>query len=355
MRLGWLVFLGLVACQEPVQQSPQQTIAPPEVPIKNAPPPTFANVVERVRPAVVNIYTRKALPAERVIAGQPTLVPKERLAQSLGSGFIIDETGHVITNFHVIEGATQIEVRLFDERWFKADVVGDDARTDIALLKLREAESLPTVALGDSDALRVGDWVLAIGNPLGLTSTVTVGIASATGRKHIPMGGDLGFQDFIQTDASINPGNSGGPLVDLEGTVVGVNTAVASGQGIGFAVPVNMVNEILDRLKEGGHLQRSWLGLYVDDVPKALRAEIGLPAQGGALVTGVVKGGPGELATLRPGDVILKFDGQVVADASRLAWIAGNVGVGKKAIIAAQRGNQALTLEITMGAPPKAE
>lgn len=326
-----------------------------DVPAVPMVPATFADVVERVRPAVVNIYTRKRVATNRFLVGADhRLVPEERLAESLGSGFIIDAEGHVLTNFHVIDKAEEIEVRLFDERWFKARLVGDDAKSDVALLKLEQATDLPVLPLGDSDALRVGDWVMAIGNPLGLTSTVTVGIASATGRKRIPMGGDLRFQDFIQTDASINPGNSGGPLVSLDGAVVGINTAVNSAaQGIGFAIPANMVAELLPRLKEGGHVQRSWLGIYVDDVPQGLRQQLSLPSAGGALVTGVVKGGPAEAATLKPGDVILRLGDQDVADSSKLAWLAGNVGVGKSAALLVQRGNERMTLEIRMGALPE--
>jgi serine protease Do len=364
-RLFLILGLGIIGCEAaPVDRTPEVSGAkagdasriPSDLPAQ-APviliPSTFADIVERTRPAVVNIYTRKRVTSVKKMVGvEHRLVPQERLEQSLGSGFIIGSDGMVITNYHVVADATEIEVRLFDERWFKAQIVGDDAKTDIALLKLDGAVDLPALALGDSSALRVGDWVLAIGNPLGLTSTVTAGIASATGRKKIPLGGDLQFQDFIQTDASINPGNSGGPLMNLDGTVIGINTATAFGQGIGFAIPANMVKEILPSLSAGGHLQRSWLGIYVDEVPKALRPQIGLPATGGALVTGVVRGGPAEKAAIKPGDVILALDGNQVSDSSKLAWLAGNVGVGMVARLEIQRGNQALELTIEMGALP---
>lgn len=357
MKHLWvLLFVHALGCPSsdgntPALPATQTDAAAHAVPPAVA-PPTFADVVEKARPAVVNIYTRKRV-APPSAPDAARLVPQERLAQSLGSGFIIDAQGHVLTNFHVIEDAQEIEVRLFDERWFKASVVGDDAKTDLALLKLADAKDLPVLPLGDSDALRVGDWVIAIGNPLGLTSTVTVGIASATGRKRLPLNASLKFQDFIQTDASINPGNSGGPLVALDGTVVGINAAVKTdAQGLGFAIPANMVAELLPKLKAGGHVERGWLGIYIDEVPKGLRDQIDLPATGGALITGIVKGGPGETAKLRPGDVIIEVDRKIVTDASNLAWLAGNVGVGNTAQLSVRRGNESLTLPIVLGAPP---
>lgn len=316
--------------------------------------PSFADVVERIRPAVVNIYTRTQVATQRYYLGPGrTLVPEQRRSESLGSGFIMDSKGLVLTNYHVIRDATEIEVRLFDERRFKAKVVGEDPKTDVALLQLESGEDLPALELGDSESLRVGDWVIAIGNPLGLTSTVTAGIASATGRRDIPVSGDLKYQDFIQTDASINPGNSGGPLVDLRGRVVGINTLVNSAaQGIGFAIPMNMVKELMPKLTEGGRVQRSWLGIYIGEVPDPLRREIDLPEEGGALVTGVVKGGPGEAAKLAPGDVILMMGNQPVENAAELSWIAGNFPVGKVVKVKVRRGSQDLQLDVRLGALP---
>ncbi len=366
-RLFIMLGLGIAGCDPAGAGRPAQPVVsadvgpvviPAEKPLQPAVtmiPSTFADVVEQTRPAVVNIYTRKRIVGDNrpVVGADHRLIPQERLEQSLGSGFIIDAAGLVLTNYHVVKDASQIEVRLFDDRWFKAKIVGDDAKTDVALLQLDGAAELPALMLGDSSALRVGDWVMAIGNPLGLTSTVTVGIASATGRKKIPLGGDLEFQDFIQTDASINLGNSGGPLVTLDGAVIGINTATASAQGIGFAIPANMVKEILPSLKDGGHLQRSWLGIYVAEVPRALRLQIKLPETGGALVTGVVSPGPAAKASIKPGDVILSLDGNEVSDSSKLAWLAGNVGVGVVAQLVVQRGNQTLNLAIEMGAQPE--
>jgi serine protease Do len=199
----------------------------------------------------------------------------------------------------------------------------------------------------------VGDWVVAIGNPLGLTSTVTAGIISATGRKSLPLGGDMMYQDFIQTDASINPGNSGGPLIDLQGRVVGINTAVsAEGQGLGFAIPIEMVQEILPRLKAGGQVERSWLGIYIDPVPARLRKELKLSEPGGVLVTRVVRGGPGDRGGLKPGDVVLQLDGKPVPGPDELAWMAGNLGVGKEIALRVIRAGKQADLRVTLGALP---
>ena len=315
--------------------------------------PSFADMVERARPAVVNIFTRTKVNTNRyIVTPSHQLVPEQRVTESLGSGFVIDAEGHVLTNFHVVRGATDIEVRLFDDRRFPAEIVGDDPKSDIALLKIQGAKNLPVMKMGDSSTLRVGDWVVAIGNPLGLTSTVTAGIVSATGRKSLPLGG-MRYQDFIQTDASINPGNSGGALLNVDGEVVGINTAInEAGQGIGFAIPLNMVKEILPRLKEGGRIQRSWLGIYVDPIPPALRAELSLPEEGGALVKRIVKGGPAEQAGLTPGDVILDLDGSPVDDPDQLAWMAGNMGVGKTVQLKVVRGTERLQLPLTLGALP---
>jgi S1-C subfamily serine protease len=318
-------------------------------------------VVAKVRPAVVNIYTRKQIVTRRQLDpfAHRGMVPKRRVAESLGSGFIIDEQGHVLTNYHVVKNATEIGVRLLDDRFFEAKLVGADPKTDVALLRIELPQTstdiaLPVIPLGDSQGLRVGDWVVAIGNPLGLTSTVTAGIASAIGRKGIPISKEMHYQDFIQTDASINPGNSGGPLINTDGEVVGINTAIsAEGQGIGFAVPINMARDIVPQLKKSGHVERSWLGIYVDEVPTAVRRELALPEEvGGALVTRVVTGGPAEAANLRSGDIVLSIDGEPVDDAGQLAWLASNLGIGRTVDVEFQRGDKRAKTKLTMGALP---
>ena len=317
-----LVLLTTTSCLNESPSTTSQHVAEKAAPPSAAPAPTplfpsFADVVEKVRPSVINIYTRTRVRTNRyLVTPGHRLVPEERQRESLGSGFIIGADGYALTNFHVIDGANQIEIRLLDERRFKAHVIGVDKKTDIALIKIDGAKKLPALEFADSEALRVGEWVIAIGNPVGLTSTVTAGIASAIGRRDLPIGGDLRYQDFIQTDASINPGNSGGPLIDVRGRVVGINSAVhSSAQGIGFAIPINIAKQLLPRLKKGGQVQRAWLGIYVDDIPKALRPEIGLPPSGGALVREIIHGGPAHQAKLKPGDVILEAGGEKIESA----------------------------------------
>jgi serine protease Do len=372
LSLFLVILLAAAGCERPDASEPEAKPSPqsredvpedqPEPRQRPAPaapsvPGSFADVVEQARPAVVNIYTRKRVVTARRYNpfSRRGFVPEERIEESLGSGFIIDADGHVLTNFHVIDKATQIGVRLLDERFFKAQVVGADPKTDLALLKIdRGDEQLPVLPLGDSQKLRVGDWVIAIGNPLGLASTVTAGIASAVGRKNIPISQDMRYKDFIQTDASINPGNSGGPLIDVEGRVVGINTAIsAQGQGIGFAVPINMAREILDQLKEKGRVERSWLGVYAREVPDALREQLGLDVEGGVLVRKVVPGGPAHKAGLKSGDIIYSIDSTVVEDPPDMAWTASNIGVGKQVEVVYFRADDKRSTTLTMGALPE--
>ncbi len=332
---------------------PQPTDAPSK---PGARPASFADIVAKVRPAVVNIYTRKEVITRSRLHpfAHRGMVPRRRVAESLGSGFIIDEKGHVLTNFHVVEHATEIGVRLLDERFFEAELIGADPKTDVALLRIKDGKDLPVIELGDAHRLRVGDWVVAIGNPLGLASTVTAGIASAIGRKGIPVSEEMRYQDFIQTDASINPGNSGGPLINTAGQVVGINTAIsAEGQGIGFAIPINMARDILPQLKKKGRVERSWLGIYVGEVPTQVRRELGLTKKdGGALVTRVVPGGPAAAAKLARGDIIVAIDGEKIDDAGHLTWLASNLGIGRTVRVELQRGDQRLKAELTLGALP---
>jgi len=342
----------------PTAPAPAADAASPQVaPPASARPASFADLVAEVRPAVVNIYTRQEIltPGRYHPLSGTRIVPQRRVAESLGSGFIIDPSGQILTNYHVIQNATEIGVRLFDERLFKAEVIGADPKTDVALLQIVGAKNdLPTLKLGDVKDLRVGDWVVAIGNPLGLTSTVTAGITSAIGRHNLPVGGDMSYQDFIQTDASINPGNSGGPLINTQGEVVGINTAIsAEGQGIGFATPINMVVEILEQLRTNGRVERSWLGLYVDDVPQRARQELDLPdGLAGALVTNVVAGGPAEKVGLKRGDILLRINEQPINDAKHLAWMASNLGIGKTIEVEFWHRDGIQKTQLTLGALP---
>ncbi|HXX54168.1 MAG TPA: Do family serine endopeptidase, partial [Thermodesulfovibrionales bacterium] len=308
-------------------------------------PKSFADLAEKVKPAVVNISTVSTVK----IPGNPfkqffgpdqvgpfggffhrffgEVPDKDMKQQSLGSGFIIDKDGYIITNNHVVEGAEEIKVKLSDGREFKAKVIGRDPKTDLALLKISSIfKNLPTISLGDSDKMRVGDWVIAVGNPFGLEETVTQGIISATGRVI----GSGPYDNFLQTDAPINPGNSGGPLVNLKGEVIGINSAIiASGQGIGFAIPSSVAKTIISQLKEKGKVTRGWIGVSVQTITPEIAQAFGLKDTKGALVGEIVQGGPAATAGLTRGDVIISFDGKEINKMSDLPFIVAQTPIGK--------------------------
>jgi serine protease Do len=320
-----------------------------------APPASFADLAERLLPAVVNISTTQTVQAQRPDGpdmpqfppGSPFEEffkdffernrpdgdrggrPSPRRAQSLGSGFIIDPSGIVVTNNHVIAQADEIKVRLQDDTEFEAKLLGRDPKTDIAVLKIEPGKTkLTAVSFGDSDKLRVGDWVVAIGNPFGLGGTVTAGIVSARGRD-INQGP---YDDFIQTDASINKGNSGGPLFDLDGKVIGINTAIFSQSGgsvgIGFAVAARLASPVVAQLKEFGRTRRGWLGVRIQQVTDEIAEGFGLKEARGALVAEVTKDGPAEAAGIKPGDVILTFNNREVEEMRKLPRIVAETPVG---------------------------
>lgn len=309
--------------------------------------PDFVQLAKQLKPTVVNIGTSKTVKPHRQFQrpfGSPfgndpfgdffehffdDMHPRTYKQRSLGSGFII-EGGYILTNNHVIAGADEIKVKLADNREFKAEIKGFDERLDLALLKIDATETLPMAKLGDSDAIQVGEWVMAIGNPFGLAETVTAGIVSAKGRV-IESGP---YDDFIQTDASINPGNSGGPLFNIHGEVIGINTAIVSGgQGIGFAIPVNMAKSIIPQLKEKGKVTRGWLGVTVQSVTRDLAKSFGLSNEHGALVSGIILESPAEKAGLKTGDIILEFDGKKIQEMNELSRVVAATPVGKKVII----------------------
>ena len=329
-------------------------------------PASLADLVEKLRPAVVNIYTtatlkgRRGLPRGSEIPDHPFFrqddffrrffgdVPEKEFKQkSLGSGFIISSDGYIFTNNHVVERADNIRIKLADGKEYDAEIKGQDANTDVALLKINPAaSSLPVVRIGNSDKLRVGDSVFAIGNPFGLEQTVTAGIVSAKGRVI----GSGPYDNFIQTDASINPGNSGGPLFSLDGDVVGINTAiVARGQGIGFAIPINTAKEMLEDLKTKGRVTRGWLGVAVQDVTREIAEGFKLKDIRGALVSDVIKGEPAEKAGINPGDIIITVDGRKIQDTSALLRTVAVIPVGKKIIVAVLRDGQEKHLDVTVG------
>lgn len=273
---------------------------------------------------------------------QPQRDYKQR---SLGSGFIIDKEGYIVTNNHVVENADQIKVKLADEREFDAELVGRDPKTDIALIKISAKTDLEPIHMGNSDELMVGNWVVAIGSPFGLEQTVTAGIVSAKGRI-------IGFgpyEDFIQTDASINPGNSGGPLINMKGDVVGINTAiVASGQGIGFAIPMNMAKDIINQLKSSGEVTRGWLGVGIQDLSDELKKYYGVENNGGVLITQVFEGDPADKGGIEPNDIIIEIDGKSVKSARELSGIIANTRVGKKTTIKLLRDGKTKSVQVEL-------
>lgn len=333
--------------------------------------PSFADLVEKLQPSVVNISTtnvvRQQSPFRRgpnspggndpfneffeKFFGGPNSPQKEFKRQGLGSGFIMTEDGYVVTNNHVIDKATDIEVVLQNGDKYEAKVVGKDPKTDLAVLKFEPNKDIQPVKFGDSDSdsLRIGDWVIAIGNPFGLGYTVTAGIVSAKGRS-LGLGA---YDDFIQTDASLNPGNSGGPLFNLNGEVVGVNTAiVARGQGIGFAIPIDLAEFVIDQLKADGKVVRGWLGVYVQKVTPEIASSFDLKEDEGALVSDLAPDGPAEKAGIQRGDVIVEFDGQKVDDVSDLTNFAAVTPPGTEATLKIIQDGQTKTVKVNLQAFP---
>jgi len=327
--------------------------------------PDFATLAKRVGPSVVNVSTtqvRKAaadVPSpfdgddpmsqfwQRFFGGR---IPRGSQRQmGLGSGFIIDRNGTILTNYHVVDGAQKISVTLSDGKSYDAKVLGKDEKTDIAVIKIDAGQDLPAVTLGDSDRLDVGEWVMAIGNPFGLDHTVTSGIVSAKGRQI----GAGPYDNFIQTDASINPGNSGGPLINLRGEVVGITTAIYSQSGgnigIGFAIPTNSIKEVLPQLKDKGRVVRGYLGTTVQKITPEIADSLGVKQQRGALVADVVRGSPAERAGIKTGDIITEFNSKEVKDSTELPGLVARVAPGTGTSIKVLRDGKEMTLAITVG------
>ncbi len=329
-------------------------------------PQNFAVLAEKVGPAVVNIQVEKAMrPAAHPFTrghGGPGNPFREFFGprfgdrnsrphkqSGLGTGFIIDPDGHIVTNHHVVDGADSIKVVLQDERQFEATVIGRDPQTDLALIKVDSRQKLPFVPLGKSSDLSVGEWVVAIGNPFGLEHTVTAGIVSAKGRVI----GAGPYDDYIQTDASINPGNSGGPLLNMRGEVVGINTAIiASGQGIGFAIPIDMANGIISELRAEGEVTRGWLGVTIQDLKDDLAAYYGVEKGRGVLVTQVVPGNPADKAGIRARDIITAIDGAPVGSSRELTARAAELTVDDKVEVALLRDGQPKKVSLKVGRRP---
>jgi len=322
--------------------------APSFVPLQPLPEPSgslplsFAPLARRANPAVATIKSR----VEKEVHGRKRVV-----GEGLGTGFVYDPRGFLLTNNHVIENATEIMVTLDDGRDLKASVVGRDKPTDVAIVKVEET-NLPALPLGDSDAIDVGDWVVAIGNPFGLQHTVSTGILSGRGRTRDDVKGldPNGYFNFLQTDASINPGNSGGPLLNLKGQVVGINTAVrANANSIGFAIPINMVKDLIPMLLKDGKIRRSAIGVAVDNVTVPEAARLKRPDRKGALVIEILAGGAAGKAGLAVDDVILKLDGRDIKDPNELRWLASIAGVNKSVTLRVARGERVFDIQVTMG------
>lgn len=334
-------------------------------------PESFADLAEQLLPSVVNVSTTQNLEGNSGIE-MPQLPPgspfeeffrefmersqprsqqqPRRRATSLGSGFIVDTEGHIVTNNHVIQDADEITVTLHDDTRLEAKIIGRDAKTDIAVLKVEPTPKLVPVRFGDSDAIRVGDWIIAIGNPFGFGGTVTAGIISARGRD-INAGP---YDDFLQTDASINRGNSGGPMFDLDGGVIGINTAIFSPSGgsigIGFAIPSRVAEPVIKQLIETGTVKRGWLGVRIQAVTEEIATALGLKEATGALVASVIPGGPAEKAKLKDGDVILTFDGKPITEMRRLPRVVADTPVDSTVPITVWRNGHEQSLKVKVGA-----
>lgn len=326
-------------------------------------PASFSEIADKASPSVVNISTvRKRVSTapggsqmpfndpnmreffERYFNGP---MPRRQFKQhSMGTGFIIEPSGLIVTNNHVVEGADDIKVKMSNGKEYEAKIIGTDPKTDIALIKIKAKVNLPHLELGDSGKLKVGDWLVAIGNPFGLEHTVTAGILSARGRVI----GAGPYDDFLQTDTSINPGNSGGPLLNLAGEVIGINTAIVpSGQGIGFAIPADLAKGIVDQLKDNGKVVRGWLGVMIQGITPELAKSFDLDETYGALVADVTENGPAEKAGIKRGDVIVGFDGKKVEESSDLPAMVAGTPVGSRIDVEVIRNGKEKTIQVKLG------
>ncbi|ALK95244.1 2-alkenal reductase [Massilia sp. WF1] len=383
MRRTWLLFaqtvtiaLGIyavIATLRPEWFGSIRTGAPVQVgvggagravPVLQAPgapaPGSYREAAGRAMPAVVNILTSKALREAHPLLKDPffrrffgdKMPPQEQMA-SLGSGVIVSADGYILTNYHVVEGADEIEVGLADGRKAAASIVGTDPETDLAVIRIK-ANKLPVIVLGDPNEARVGDVVLAIGNPFGVGQTVTLGIISALGRNNLHINH---FENFIQTDAAINFGNSGGALVDTRGNLLGINSAIYSqtggSVGIGFAIPVSTAKTVLDSIIKHGQVVRGWIGIESQDITPELADSFGLARDSGAIIAGVVRNGPADRAGMRPGDILLSVDGKKVSSTNDMLNLIAALPPGGKSKMTVMRKNRQSTLDVTVGRRPR--
>ncbi len=366
-----VVIVVAVAVFAPGRLWSPRTLAPPPSPVPpavTAPagvsgPMSFAAAARKATPSVVNVFTSRQLRTRRPrIPGDSPLrrffgeVPEEndeaQQAISLGSGVIVTPDGYILTNNHVVEGADEVAVTLPGGRTAKVRIVGTDPETDLAVLQA-DAKNLTPIVFGDSDRIQVGDVVLAIGDPFGVGQTVTMGIVSATGRTRL---GINPIENFIQTDAAINPGNSGGALVDVNGNLIGVNSAIFSDSGgslgIGFAIPVSMAKQVLEQIIKQGRVERGWLGVQIEDVTPELAEAFKLSSNTGALVTGVIRGGPAQKAGIKPGDIVRAIAGQPVHDTEALLGAITALAPGQGCEVALMREGKELRLTVVVGKRP---
>jgi serine protease Do len=357
VKVGLAALAGLLvlaSCHRPADKGEgpaKSSVVPPVAPPMPAPssciPTSFAELAARVDPAVVYVRT---LQEQTGRSGG-----RRVLTQGVGSAFVYDPNGLILTNHHLVENATSISVTFKGQREMDATVVGTDRKTDIAVLRVT-ARGLEHLPFGDSDLCRVGDWVVAIGNPFGLSHTVSAGIVSAkgrTGEEVRGLGDPSGYYNFLQTDASINPGNSGGPLLDMAGRVVGINTAIRAGaNSIGFAIPINMVKELLPRLIKDGKVRRSAIGIHAAAVGPQDLERLHLKATQGALVRQVAPGGPADRAGLQVDDVILGFQGEPIPGPEKLRWVASLAGVGSTVALRVVRGPRTIDVRVKLGELP---
>jgi len=344
-------------------QAPSLTIQQAAQPASRTPTPveSFAPAAQKVIPSVVNVFTQQKVsnpahpalqdPIFRYFFGD-RLDARPREVSNLGSGVVISPNGYILTNQHVVEAADEIQVALANGKTVPARVVGSDPETDLAVLKI-DAGGLPAITFAEPDSLKVGDWVLAVGNPFGVGQTVTAGIVSALGRTHL---GINTFENFIQTDAAINPGNSGGALVDASGNLVGINSAIYSrtggSQGIGFAIPVSIARKVMEQIIKSGSVTRGWVGVEVQDLSPELAESFSLKSAEGALIAGVLKGGPADVGGIRPGDILLAVNGHTVADSASLLNLIAALKPGEDAQLTVARKQQTLNLKIQVGRRP---
>jgi Do/DeqQ family serine protease len=366
--LGIYVHTALTKTATPVWDAPRGPAgAPTSATSKDAggPDSPFVQVAEQATPSVVNISTvssgKGRSPNElfRPFGNDPFFrdffdrffegMPRRHQQTSLGSGVIIDKSGLILTNNHVIKDADEISVRFSNKQEAKGKVVGTDAKTDLAVIRVTTKDELPVARLGNSESLRVGEWAIAIGNPFGLDHTLTVGVVSATGRSEV---GIAAYENFIQTDASINPGNSGGPLLNVRGEVIGINTAiVASGQGIGFAIPINLARKVMDDLVKKGKVTRGWLGVGIQPLTPELSKSFGVSGEG-VLVNQVMPKSPAETAGLKVGDLILAIDGKSIKDPRELQRVIADADIGKTLELTVLREKEKRTVKVQVGEMP---